>query len=66
MCLFVATAILSIESIIVVLPSWLLITTTEQHLGGETVIIVPAGLASIGCFGLMLGLLFFYRRKLDY
>jgi hypothetical protein len=37
----------------------------EQYLGGDRAIIVPAALASICCFGLIFGLLFFYRRKRD-
>jgi hypothetical protein len=62
----VANAVLSIAIIIVVLQLWLLTATMEQYLGGDTAIIVPAALASIGCFGLIFGLLFFHRRKLDH
>ena len=61
----IANAILSIVIIIVVLQLWLLTATMEQYLGGHSSIIVPAALASIGCFGLILGLLLGYRRKLD-
>ena len=61
----VANAILSVVLIIVVLQLWLLTATMEQYLGGDTAIIVPAAVASIGCFGLIFGLLYFYRRKLD-
>jgi hypothetical protein len=62
----VANAILSIVLIIVILQLWLLTATMEQYLGGDTAIVVPAAAASIGCFGLIFGLLYFYRRKLDH
>ena len=62
----VANAILSLVLIIVVLQLWLLTATMEQYLGGDTAIIVPAAVASIGCFGLIFGLLYLYRRKLDH
>jgi hypothetical protein len=58
----IADAVLSIVIIIVVLQLWLLTATMEQYLAGDRAIIVPAALASIGCFGLIFGLLFFYRR----
>ena len=61
----VANAILSVVLIIVVLQLWLLTATMERYLGGDTAIIIPAALASIACFGLIFGLLYFYRRKLD-
>jgi len=61
----VANAILSTVVIIVVLQLWLLTATMEQYLGGDSAVIVPAALASIGCLGLILGLLVFYHRKLD-
>ena len=59
----IADAVLSLVIIIVVLQLWLFTATMEQYLGGDSAIIVPAALASICCFGLILGLLFFYRRK---
>jgi len=62
----VANAIQSTVFIIVVLQLWLLTATMELYLGGDTAIIVPAAVASIGCFGLIFGLLYFYRRKLDH
>ena len=42
---------------IVVLQLWLLTATMEAYLGGERTILLPAALASLGCFGLVLGLL---------
>ena len=62
----IADAVLSIVIIIVVLQLWLFTATMEQYLGGDHAIIVPAALASIGCFGLIFGLLFCYRRKRDH
>jgi hypothetical protein len=59
----IADAVLSIVIIIVVLQLWLFTATMERYLGGDRAIIVPAALASICCFGLILGLLFVYRRK---
>jgi hypothetical protein len=59
----IADAVLSIVIIIVILQLWLFTATMEQYLGGDSAIIVPAALASIACFGLIFGLLFFYRRK---
>jgi hypothetical protein len=61
----IADAVLSIVIIIVVLQLWLVTATMEQYLRGDRAIIVPAALASIGCFGLICGLLVVYRRKRD-
>jgi len=61
----IADAVLSLVIIIVVLQLWLFTATMEQYLRGDRAIIVPAALASICCFGLIFGLLFFYRRKRD-
>lgn len=61
----IADAVLSLVIIIVVLQLWLFTATMEQFLRGDRAIIVPAALASICCFGLIFGLLFFYRRKRD-
>ena len=62
----IANAIQSVVLLIVVLQLWLLTATMERYLAGDTDIIVPAAVASIGCFGLIFGLLYFYRRKLDH
>jgi len=62
----IANAIQSVVLLIVVLQLWLLTATMERYLAGDADIIVPAAAASIGCFGLIFGLLYFYRRKLDH
>ena len=56
--------ILSLVLTIVILQLWLLTATMEAYLGGDRSIVVPAALASLGCFGLILGLLR-YLRALD-
>jgi len=58
----VVLGILSLVMIIVVLQLWLLTATMEAYLGGERSILIPAGLASAACFGLILGLLRYFRR----
>jgi hypothetical protein len=57
----IVLGILSIVLIIVILQLWLLTATMEAYLGGERSILLPAGLASLGCFGLVLGLLRYFR-----
>lgn len=49
---------------LVVMQLWLLTATMEAYLGGDRSIVVPAALASLGCFGLNLGL-FRFLRALD-
>ncbi|MGH9722702.1 MAG: DUF6755 family protein, partial [Bryobacteraceae bacterium] len=51
--------------LIVILQLWLLTATMEAFLGGEHPIVIPAALASLGCFALNFGLLFRYRRELE-
>ena len=48
--------ILSIELIIVILQLWLLTATMNAYLGGDESVIFPAAVASVGCFGLNIGL----------
>ncbi|HWI58023.1 MAG TPA: DUF6755 family protein [Bacillota bacterium] len=50
--------------IIVVLQLWLFTATMEAYLGGDSTPVIPAALASLTCFGLVLGLLR-YLRALD-
>lgn len=47
---------------IVILQLWLLTATMEAYLGGDRSIVIPAALASLVCFGLVLGLLRYFRR----
>jgi hypothetical protein len=49
--------ILCIVFIIVVMQLWLLTATMNAFLGGEEAVIIPAGVASIVCLLLNLGLL---------
>lgn len=51
--------ILSIVLIIVVLQLWLLTATMNAFLGGEESVIIPAAIASVVCFGLNAGLLWY-------
>jgi len=48
--------ILCIELIIVILQLWLLTATMNAYLGGDESVIFPAAVASVGCFGLNIGL----------
>ena len=57
----IVLGILSLVMIIVVLQLWLLTATMEAYLGGERSIVIPAALASLACFGLILGLLRYFR-----
>ena len=61
----IVTAILCIVSLIVILQLWLLTATMEAFLGGNQKIVIPAAIASAGCFLLNFGLLHFYLRKLE-
>jgi uncharacterized integral membrane protein len=51
--------ILCIVLILVVLQLWLLTATMNAYLGGDESVILPAGLASLGCFLLNAGLLWY-------
>lgn len=61
----IVTAILWVVSMIAVFQLWLLTATMEAFLGGNHGIVIPAALASGGCFLLNFGLLHFYLRKLE-
>ena len=56
--------ILCLVLIIVILQLWLFTATMEAYLAGDQSIVVPAALASLACFGLVLGLLR-YLHALD-
>jgi hypothetical protein len=53
--------ILCLVLIIVILQLWLLTATMEAFLGGDRSIAIPAAVASAVCFGLVLGLLRYFR-----
>lgn len=54
--------ILCIVLIIVMLQLWLLMATMNAYLGGDESVIWPAALASLGCFALNAGLLWYIYR----
>ena len=56
--------ILCIVLVLVMLQLWLLIATMNAYLGSDQSVIWPAALASLICFALNAGLLW-YIRKMD-
>jgi hypothetical protein len=58
----IVSGILCLVLILVVLQLWLLCATMNAFLGGDEAVIVPAALASLVCFGLNLGLLWYLYR----
>jgi len=63
--LTIVAAILCFVLVLVVLQLWLLTATMDSFLGGSDAIVVPAALASLGCFALNFGLLHFFLLKRD-
>lgn len=57
--MMIVMGILSIVVIIVILQLWLFTATMNAYLGGDDSIVLPAALASLGCLGLNLGLLWY-------
>ena len=57
----IVLGILCLVLIVVVLQLWLLTATMDAFLGGEQSILIPAALASAGCFVLVLGLLRYFQ-----
>jgi uncharacterized protein DUF6755 len=53
----IVNAILSFVVLIVILQLWLLTATMNAYLGGDSMVAVPAALASLACLGLNGGLL---------
>ncbi len=58
----VLLGILVLVGIIVILQLWLFTATMEAYLAGDSSIVLPAALASFGCFGLVAGLLYYERH----
>lgn len=58
----IVNGILVFVVLIVILQLWLLTATMNAFLGGDTAIVVPAALVSLGCLGLDLGLLWYLVR----
>ena len=54
--------ILSIVLVMVILQLWLLTATMNAFLAGQESVIIPAALASIVCFALNAGLLWYVYR----
>ena len=55
----IVNAMLAFVVMIVILQLWLLTATMNAYLGGDTSTVVPAALASAGCLGLNVGLLWY-------
>lgn len=60
--LTIVYGVLCIVVIIVILQLWLLMATMNAYLGGDESVIWPAVLASLVCFALNLGLLWYIYR----
>ena len=58
----IVTAILLFVILIVVLQLWLFTATVHAYLGGDSSIVVPAGVASAVCLALIVGLLAYLYR----
>lgn len=58
----IVTGILFFVILITVLQLWLFTATVHAYLGGDSSIVVPAGLASAACLALIGGLLAYLRR----
>ena len=55
----IVSGILGIVLVIVIVQLWLLTATVNASLGGDTVIVLPAALASLVCLLLNAGLLWY-------
>jgi hypothetical protein len=55
----ILSGVLCFVMILVILQLWLLTATMNAYLGGDETVLVPAALASIACFGLNVGLLWY-------
>jgi hypothetical protein len=60
--LTIVYGILCIVLIIVMLQLWLLMATMNAYLGGDQSVIWPAAIASVVCFALNVGLLWYLYR----
>jgi hypothetical protein len=58
----IVNGILLLVILIVILQLWLFTATMNAYLGGDTAIVLPAALASLGCLALNLGLLRYLFR----
>jgi hypothetical protein len=60
--LTIVNGILTFAVLIVVLQLWLFTATVDAYLGGDATVVWPAALASLACFALNAGLLFYLFR----
>ena len=60
--LTIVYGVLCIVLILIVLQFWLLTATMNAYLGGDQSIIWPAAIASLACFALNAGLLWYLYR----
>ncbi len=58
----IVTGILCVVLTLVVMQLWLLTATMNASLGGDHTVVWPAALASLGCFALNVGLLWYVYR----
>jgi hypothetical protein len=58
----IVNGILLLVILIVILQLWLFKATMNAYLAGDTAIVLPAALASLGCLALNLGLLRYLFR----
>ena len=58
----IVNAILVFVVLITVLQLWLLTATMNAYLGGDTAVVLPAAAASLACFALDAGLLWYLYR----
>lgn len=58
----IVNAMLALVVMIVILQLWLLTATMNAYLGGDASVVLPAALASLGCLGLNVGLLWYLFR----
>ena len=58
----IVSAILVFVVLVVVLQLWLFTATVNAYLGGDEAIVLPAAAASLTCFGLNAGLLWYLYR----
>jgi hypothetical protein len=60
----IVTGILCFVGLITILQLWLFVASVNAYLGGDTGILIPVALVSLGCLGLNVGLLY-YIFQLD-
>jgi hypothetical protein len=58
----IVNGILVFVVLIVILQLWLLTATMNAYLGGDDAFVILAALGSLGCLGLVLGLLWYLVR----